>query len=1703
MTLAESFTDDDLLSGPTRSKFFDQVELLMLKYNPYRSAMGSSRVSFAPMAPIMNKIDSVLAALLSEIEKAQTAAPIKEELLQEYYQTFLRAANLYHAFITEMAINTNKDIDKDYIITSYLEHLIRFLLYCKKPLIILRVAIIVTKFTTKFRRLSAKVDVQVFLQFMRFLQPFLRCFANQNFDFELLFHSLEQIESDSSDTNQLYLKNLLRGFSEEKLSKLLPSKEETANKPLPASIGESNFQSFEAAGERVLLNLLAGKCAHSFEIAGLIAGAHILYGKFTNNMLLLVIFYLVGMTRSEEISKNADYGESLSELHEQMKNVPPKNLAFFIPKIANELEKIKGVAQNNEHEAIIQLQAIELLLYSSHKALALWDEREQELENVRNSLKTSLADSQSSTFTQILTSLDEMIFITPKNADDLVAYLDSFHNFSVQHASLECYRILLRFVKWILEASEKDYGIYFGQTSAVVQKRLESLELDSYSTTLLPNYMSQVQLIATANVTEEVVKFSDFVSRRCFSLSQEIIENEKIDKLLNESPRSKFAKNQLVSYYMGHFEGLWKSIEEEGFWRLPDNPTVTVAINKEEYRKIVTLEGILMNFFGLEQEENLRKKEMISFLFFMQVGHLLTLELKNESSVIGEDDAQALAKLMSEYYDRNNVDTRFLFALFHLLRNNPNHWLSKVLDESTFVKDTQLIDIWFGDKLYEFDCGASLPAEGKRRTLLQFPEWWLTVMPAQHFDLRCYNASQPGNDQDLTGEGKNDTIKSRLLKIISITKGHVEKFNEQVMDVLQGKASALTLGILQRRIEAQLQIYPDMLTATRNYLTEGSKSEIARELSNLISKDFALIEIPDPRFNEAIKKYQNSYASYWNAESYYEVLSIIKNLDDKAIRAFRYPNLLKTVDRKDMELFGRLNYYARRFEFTLANKSEIKSEAIAEIKEELKKIQEDNRFNPEEILSAMYRLIRYNSEKTCQTKLFCNFPMYSFSSDKPQDNEKYKPSCLVNFLALGLKCSNKNSKDDLRSRTIKSFEQPLTQQIAQLKFSVEKLQSNQIVEGLKNLGAWVALLIDIYESIGKKPSDCPWDAPKNRNAVIGLCQNINVLEKIVEVAQLLQAVNFQTHIENSKEALKGAGIILAKCAYLIGKVKELAFNFDFVKELAQVYEKDGISHEQQSQMLKRIAMISYRLFLQLDLLVYGENVDSGWDINYAFDLLEKAELTVLEVARPAEPKNLEEEGKKENGSDEPALKNEEEKAIESEAKQAIKGDKTEPEKQSEELEIETNKLQPMEETNKIPEVDKVETVERSEAVQPQEKDEFTEESLKKINSSAWSEFLLENYQPLIRQIIVACKYTNRERFGVLKQTIKAGFFEFLLVKSQGFKEFLITLHQEAYSLFAKLDSVPLEEIAQLTTQNLPQIKLFENDGANTILSAALYYRFHDTFSKEFPESITKAELLKPLDEAFFDSQFSILTKLRALLEKEREGEQWKGSIPEIFYMIISKPSEARVNIHCEIYNSSENQLQEEHQKKLDRLFNGAKEIIKNAHLCPERVITIECLNLLAVAAWDNSYAERIFKEGLFEEMIKLPSSAILEVLPYLAEILIGPRIPPETRIEIALKAALLRSSTVQALRNQEALQGLKVLMHAYPRLFEKKYHEIFELEQTGAGAIIEEEEKQITTEKSEGSKPKTPITLNDYRVKIREGRGNSSHYFFILTHFLL
>lgn len=380
--------------------------------------------------------------------------------------------------------------------------------------------------------------------------------------------------------------------------------------------------------------------------------------------------------------------------------------------------------------------------------------------------------------------------------------------------------------------------------------------------------------------------------------------------------------------------------------------------------------------------------------------------------------------------------------------------------------------------------------------------------------------------------------------------------------------------------------------------------------------------------------------------------------------------------------------------------------------------------------------------------------------------------------------------------------------------------------------------------------------------------------------------------------------------------------------------------------------------------------------------------------------------------------------------------------------------------------------------------DITSESITRIHLSALKEFITKNEKQFINQIITLCAlaphYSSYN--DMMKKAIK-NMFSLTSPHSEDFKNQIQKLASEAKQVFQAFASESPEKVKELEVKNLPKVKSNQVAGVNSLMSAFVFRNFHMYVMDAVPESF-RTFVPSLCEDFLLDSALEILRNFKSIIDERFKKNLIYLTFEGNLEIITDIPSLNRLKMNRELYEAGE--FNETHKEKLEIMYKGVSKTILNYEIYDQYPQEVDCLNLLILMVWNPEYAERCVKDGLIEKIFHLCCDCKTQKIPFIVDILIGDQIPPENRIEISLKAALLNSASVKALSKQEMLESLKPYILAYPQLFKKKFNELF---------TVSELPQANSTETKKSTKNHSLILKREFSYsKLEETGENISDY---------
>ena len=1324
----------------------------------------------------------------------------------------------------------------------------------------------------------------------------------------------------------------------------------------------------------------------------------------------------------------------------------------FLDRIVKHLKNLKNSpASVPPLEAKILVQTVGLFIYMSHKSMTLLAEKDRynsdnEFSSLINEMFLALGgdpnattDSQyaKSKYNDLNELLDHLAFLPPEgDLSTRLSYLDSYSNLGVHHLALEAFGNLQSLGKSLRdEDSYRGDKYWFNSLTPLVKKRLGGVELDGYFSTQLPDYCLQVQIICTRRDDQShgqlSTNLSAWASEKCVKNFEKIVKEGPLDTLLKESPRKEYAKDQLVNYYMGWhmlwFQSFYDAAysHEYSLWMSSD------VLNRDSIKQMIKPDYFL-NVFNVEESEALdpQKKELMGFLFFLGLTYIFDVVI-----YVDEDEkAKSLATLASYYFNPKMVDFYFLYRLNYFLKEYSETNLSHKLLDTTFVKRAQLLDIWFGDNLFECDSGPAMTI-GDRRWPSQdgYSRWWAMPVISPYFGVYPYFAQGYNQESERYDEGTTPGIIAKFQEMTKKMQERVDKFNDLAIGVLQGKIDPLSLGVFQRRLETQLGMYPDIYEACKWHFRQNERKTFGQQALKILNKDLGILGEKD-RFYQIFHDRNNLKTTMFDAKGFQEIVSLINSLGENALKVFSDPKDVSSLSKKEIDNIAQLNYYFMNFDQSY----EKSNSDLEKYQQTVVKIYTDEKFNPSELIDALYKLMSLSVPT--EDKGSIEFPEFSLI---PKSNlaKKSLENSLLGYLLYAFIREDENPNKEVIGRIFEALNSRLDSVLSELNNLSTSSNEAQISSTLTNISRWIGLTNILGGILGERTDN--WGSESAYKGWSDFICNKNLVNKLPKLISVLEE-KFKTLSSNlPKDAEKKKIDLLYSIVKLGSNIKSKVFSNN-TSEVAKEINGMSLSLEDKKNVIANLAAALTEMFLNLNLSdpITPPEIHSLIPSEYNEKILS---LLVTEEI----PEEVPEDEKQEEG--EKPAEGEENKPEEGE-KQAESENKPEEGEQNQE-----------EGENKT-----------------EEKDKLSEEDIKKQYFNSWRKFITANYRQFISQLLLAFSKASSSTNSTFEEAVKAVFMTGIS-KEKHFQEFIESLHKEAERVFEAFTKEGLGKLAELKTDFLPKVNSNQKSGINSLFSTVFYSQFHEKVLKAVPEEHRTFVPATLSEEVLFASSSEINVKFTSLLDEKALALYKKGTehvFPLGLKVFTEKPSENRLKKNAELYETPSNEFHAAQLKDIELIYQEAKKAILNGSIYTEYAKRLDCANLLITMIWSKEYAEKAAADGIFEHIFKLEGTVNTTILPFIVEMAIGDQIPLENRIEIALKAALLRAASVKELVSHDTIVGLKPLLLERPNLFRKIYQELFT-----AKELSNAEEK----------------STSDYSVTLKYGQGNYNYSTLALT----
>mgnify|MGYP000950704551 FL=1 len=1243
----------------------------------------------------------------------------------------------------------------------------------------------------------------------------------------------------------------------------------------------------------------------------------------------------------------------------------------FLERIIKDLKNLKTSPTSvSPLEAKLLVQAVGLFIYTSHKSMSLLLDRVQlgEMREVLiNEMFSALegdpeADSNPqyaiSNYNDLNELLDHLSFVPPEgDLSTRLSYLDSYSDLGAHHLALEAFGNLQNLVRSLrtIDSYRAD-KFWFNSLAPLVMRRLEDFELDSYFSSQLPNYNHQIQILigekADQSDGQQSEKLLTWTSKKCIENLEKIVKGGLLDKLIYESPRKAYAKDQLVNYYMG-WHLLWFrpiiDVAESHNYSCYDME----SLDRESIRNLIGIK-YLLKLFNIEEQGKLdsQQKELIGFLFFLGVTYYMDIADRNPPED-SEEDANTIAKLLSYYFNPKMVDFNFLYRLHAYLKTNYCHPVAMAMLQSTFVKQIQLLDIWFSDNLLECDSGPAMTT-GNRRWPSQYRfgtgMWYAMPIIYPHFDVGPYWAEEGANyGWETYDEKQAPIIIKKFQQITEKLKGDLEKFDDLIIGVLQGKINLYAIGAAQRRLETQLEMYPDLFEAIKINLKKEENTQLGHEAFKMFSKDLGDLG-GKGRFYFIFYERNGLRLPIFNADGFFEILDLISNLGEKYFSIYTNPKYANSLSKKELDDFARLNYYSMKFDRYV--ETNLKNPEKHKI--ELTKIYTSEKFNPENIVDVFYQLIPPNSVFT-QHQI--EFPVFSLIPKNPPTFKSIFDS-LFGYLLFAFHREKDNSNHEVSGKVFEALNSRLNSAINELSNISTTSSEAQLDSAITNLSHWIDLISIFCRSLGENYDDIKgWS-----DFVI----NENLVNKLPKLISIVEEKFGRLNSNLSKDVEMKKIYVVYSIIQLGLTIKSKVFGWDPSEFVREMNDKASLSLKEKKNIILNLATALAEMFLNLDL---------------------------------SNPIIL------------PEIKSQ----IPSEYNETI-------------LSLLL--------TEDLPD----ETWEDS-----KENNKISSEDIRTQYFASWRQVILAHYNKYISQLLLCFSKANPSINSTLEQAVKVVFF-FRISKKEPFQEYITKLHKEAEKIFEAFGKEDIDKLADLKTEVLPTVSSSLKPGINSLFSAVLYTAFHEKVIAVVPKA--DREFVPPTlsEDIFFEFSSEITIKFFKLLDDKTRDLYQKdidGIFPSGLTPFNEKPAENRIKKHASLYETPANDFNSVQLKDIELIYQESKKTLLNQSLFNTSTKKLDCANLLLMMIWNKEYAERAVNDGIIEHLFNLEGDVNTTILPFIVEMVIGNQIPFENRIEIALKAALLRAGSVKVLLGDDTVLALKPLLFENPILFRKIYQNLF------------------------------------------------------------
>ena len=1225
---------------------------------------------------------------------------------------------------------------------------------------------------------------------------------------------------------------------------------------------------------------------------------------------------------------------------------------------------------------------------------------------------SSDAELSKSRYNDMNELLDHLAFVPPEgDLSTRLSYLDSYSNLGTHHLALEAFgnlQLLGKFMRH--ENPYKGDKYWFNSLSPIVKKRLEDFELDDYFSSQLPDYCLQVQVICTEaddrSSGQLSTNLSSWASENCVKNLEKVVKEDLLDKLLKESPRKEYAKDQLVNYYMG-----WHMLWFQSFYDAASSHDYFLQmnsgyLNKDKINQTMKQE-YLVKVFNIEEPEALdpQKKELIGFLFFLGVTYFMDLQI-DEQPGDSEENLTTIIKLISFYFNPKMLDFMFLYRMHDYLRNYSSYSLAKALLESTFVKRTQFLDIWFSDTIFECESGPAMTTGSRRWPSQYVHSWYVMPIISPYFGIEPFFAQNYYEDEDKYDEAITPVVITKFLEITKMMKERIEKFNDLTIGVLHGKVDPLSLGVFQRRLETQLGMYPDLFEAINNYLSSDEKTKLGHEAFKIFTRDLGVLAGKE-RFDSRLQDKHGLKPTLFNAAGYFEILDLIESLGEKGLSIYTNPKIASSLSKKELDDFARLNYYFMTFNRTYERN--YKNPYTHQM--ELTKIYTSEKFNPEKLIDAFYRLI--SLAVPTEDNLSFVFPEFTLMpTNSPR--KRHMDDSFLGYLLFAFERDEENSNQEIINKVFEALNSRLDFALNEFKSLSTSSNEAQINYALTSFSHWIALTKVLPNYLGERE-------PLSQSVYKGwsdfVC-NKNLVNKLPKIISTLEEKFRTLGFQLSNDLYKKKFDILYSVIELGLTIQSKVFSRYSSEVVLDINAKASLTLEEKKNIITNLATALTEMFLNLDIsnpITLPERKSQ-----IPFDYYLKVFSLLITEDIPEEPE--EEQQHQEEGSE-----NQEEGAQ-----------------------------------------------------QPEESPSLSQEDVNMLYFASWKKFISANYKQFIPQLLLSFPMVSPLSNFTFEKVVKAVFASGI-AKEKQLQEYMKGLHTEAERVLEAFAKEDIDILAELKSEVLPKVNTSLKPGFDTLFSAILYYGFHEKVIAVVPK--VNREFVPPIlcENIFFEFSQEINIKFSKLLDdklRELYLKDIEGVFPGVLAAFDLKPVENRLKKHADLYETPANEFQAAQLKDIELIYQEAKITLLNQSLVKARVKKLECTNLLLAMIWNKDYAEKAVNDGIFEHIFNLEGDVNTTILPFIVELVIGSQIPLENRIEIALKAALLRAGSVKVLLGDDTILALKPYLFENPNLFKKIYQDLFTVNELSNGEVKSTSDFTVTLKSGHGKNNLVNLCIN-------------------------